>query len=71
MTNDPLTMIDEAVTLFAHPVPEAVEFEMRLAAWQAGAPLTWAELMVAWVELPTAPVSRVLVLRLIMGLIEK
>ncbi len=70
MTHDRLTMTSQTVTLLAHPLPATAEFEMRLAAWQADESLTWAELMAAWVELPTAPVSRVLVLRLIMKLIE-
>ena len=71
MINDQVTMFDEAVTLFAPPTQEAVEFERRLAAWQAGEPLEWAELMAAWVEMSTTPVSRGLVLRLVIGLIER
>ncbi len=66
-----MTMFDELLTWAAPLADEAAEFEACLASWQAGEPLAWAELMAAWVKLPTAPVSRLLVLRLIMGLMEK
>ncbi len=71
MSNHHLTTIAGAATLLVHPVHEAAEFEARLAGWQAGEPIKWAELMAAWVELPTTPVTRTLMLRLILGLIEK
>ena len=71
MNHKHLIMIDEVVTLLVHPVHETTKFETLLTEWQPGGPAEWAELMAAWLEMPTAPVSRTLVLRLILGLIEK
>ncbi len=71
MNHNKQVITDKGAALpFVYPLHEAAEFEARLAEWEAGVPMQWAELMTAWVEMSTAPVSRSLVLRLIMGLIE-
>ncbi len=64
-------MTQEAAVVAVPIRHEAAEFEALLAEWQAGEAVEWAELMAAWVEMPAAPVTRLLVLRLIMALIEK
>jgi len=43
----------------------AKKFEKLLAAWQRGDDIVWADLLAAWIKLPTAPKTQETVLKLI------
>ena len=43
----------------------AKKFEKLLSAWQRGEEVAWADLLAAWIKLPTAPKTQETVLKLI------
>lgn len=47
------------ITAGNYPLPKnARPFDALLRAWQRGEEVTWADLMAAWVNAPTAPVTK-------------
>jgi hypothetical protein len=48
----------------------AKKFEKLLTAWQHGEEVAWADLLAAWIKLPTAPRTKETVLKLI-GCLER
>jgi len=62
------------LTLTTGPIKRAKsakKFEKLLAAWQRGEEVAWADLLAAWIKLPTAPKTRETVLKLIRCLQRK